>query len=211
MRERIATRAGNTPALCSWEFAASVLILIGFFGPWVAHRSAALTVTGYEMSEFAKFFPQVQGGVVSVRRGLFITPFLAALITLALIVHRSSTRSLLRLVGTALAVLLALAVLPPHQAILEPAYRSQLILVAVGMLLAAATAFTGQFSQRARAVLFLLVAVVGLVPSLWQYVLLRPLIAELYAAPVLLGWGLAVCVTGFLLLALSALRDILAS
>lgn len=208
MKQRLTNNPGKVPALCSWQFAASVLVLIGFFGPWVGHRTAALTVTGYEMSEFAKFFPQVQGGLVPVRRALFVTPLLAALITLALVVYRSGTHSRLRLAGTAFMALPALAVLPPHQSILEPGYRSQLILVALGMLLTAATALTGRLPQRVRAVLFLVVALVGAVPPLWQYVLLRPLIAELYAASVLLGWGLVVCMIGFLLLVSSALRVI---
>jgi hypothetical protein len=188
---------------------ASALILVGFFGPWVAHRTAALTVTGYELSEFAKFFPQVQGGVVPVRRILFVTPLFAATISLALVVHRSKGRPFFRFGGTVLTALLGLAVLPPYQSLLEPAYRPQLILVGVGLLLTLSTPLTGRLSERVRSMLFLLVALIGIIPALWQYVLLRPLIGGLYEARILPDWGIIVCLVGFLLLSLASLRDIL--
>lgn len=210
MRASFTGETARIPALCRFQFAASVLILVGFFGPWVAHESAALTVTGYEMSEFAKFFPQVQSGMVPVRRALFITPFFSAVISMALVIRRSTMRSLSRLGATALVMFLSLAVLPPHQSILEPAYRAQLIVVAVGMLLTAATVLTGQLTERVHGVLTLLVALAGAGPALWQYILLRPLVAELYRAPVLPGWGLIVCVIGLILLAVIALREIFA-
>jgi hypothetical protein len=211
MRPLFTTQARREPPLCSARFAASVLVLIGFFGPWVAHSTAALTVTGYELSEFAKFFPQVQGGAVPVRRALFVTPLFAAAISLALDIHRSRGRPLLRLAGTLLAALLGLSVLPPYQSILEPAYRSQLILVAAGLLLILLTPLTSRFSERIRGALSLLAALLGVIPALGQCVLLRPLVAGLYEARILPGWGLIVCVIGFLLLSLTSLRDTLAS
>ena len=62
------------------RFLGLVLILVGYFGPWVPHRTAALAVTGLELAEFAKFFPQVQGGVVSITRELFYLPLVVAFI-----------------------------------------------------------------------------------------------------------------------------------
>lgn len=211
MRSIFATRARREPVLCSLEFVASVLIIVGFFGPWVAHKTAALTVTGYELSEFAKFFPQVQGGVVPVKRALFVAPLLAALISLALVVQRSRARPLLRLAATALAVLLGLFVLPPYQSFLEPAYRAQLILVAVGLLLMLLAPLARQLSERVRRVLLLLLALTGAVSALWQAVMLRPLVVELYGAPVWPGWGFVVCTIGFLLLLFVGLRGLLSS
>lgn len=211
MRPMFATRARREPVLCSLEFVASVLIIVGFFGPWVAHTTAALTVTGYELSEFAKFFPQVQGGVVPVRRALFVVPLLAALISLALVFQRPSARPLLRFAATALAAVLGLFVLPPYQSFLEPAYRLQLILVAVGLLLMLLTPLARQVSERVRGMLFLLLALTGTVFSLWQAVMLRPLVGELYGAPVWPGWGLVVCTIGLLLLLFVGLRGLLRS
>jgi hypothetical protein len=211
MRSIFDTRARREPVLCSLEFVASVLTIVGFFGPWVAHKTAALTVTGYELSEFAKFFPQVQGGVVLVKRALFVTPLLAALISLALVAQRSSARPLLRLAAMALAVLLGLLVLPPYQSFLETAYRLQLILVAVGLLLVLLTPLARHLSERVRGVLFLLLALIGAVSALWQAVMLWPLVAQLYGAPLWPGWGFVVWAIGSVLLLFAGLRDILSS
>ncbi|MGD2143548.1 MAG: hypothetical protein PVF54_03620 [Anaerolineae bacterium] len=206
MKPLFTTRARRGPALCSAEFVACVLIIVGFFGPWVAHKSAALTVTGYELSEFAKFFPQVQRGTAPVKRALFVTPLLAGAISLALVVRRSGRGSFLRLGATALAVGLVLFALPPHQSILEPAYRFQLILVAAGLLTTLLTPLTRQVSERLRGVLTLLLAVSGAAPAAWQYLLLRPLVANLYGTRVCPAWGLIVCATGLLVLLLAGMR-----
>lgn len=211
MRSLFGTQARREPTLCSLPFAASVLILVGFFGPWVAHKTAALTVTGYELSEFAKFFPQVQGGVVPVRRALFVTPLFSAVISLALVVQRSRMGPALRLGAIALAVLPGLSVLPPYHSLLEPAYRLQLMVVAAGLLLTALTPLTAHLSERVRGMSFLLAALAGLIPALWQTMLLRPLVARLYEARVAPGWGLMVCAVGFLLLSWTGVRDMVAS
>lgn len=207
-RALFTTEARRTSTLCSLQFLGSVLVVVGFFGPWVAHRTAALTVTGYELSEFAKFFPQIQSGTVPVRRALFITPLLAGAISLALVVHRSGRGSLLRLGATALTALLALVALPPFQAILEPQYRAQLILIAGALLLTLATPLARQLSEHARGVLLLLLTLMGAVPALWQTVLLRPLVAQLYQTVIWPGWGFIVCVIGFLMLLAAGVRSI---
>jgi hypothetical protein len=209
MRSLFTTEARKGSSLCSLQFIGSVLLVIGFFGPWVAHKTAALTVTGYELSEFAKFFPQVRGGTVPVRRALFVSPLLAAVISLALVVQRSGRSRLFRLAGTALAVLLGSVALPPPQAILDPAYRMQLALVAAGVLLTLSTPLARQLSEQVRGILFLVLTLGGAVPALWQAARLHPLVVEVYSRPIWPGWGLIVCVIGFLLLLIAGLRTIL--
>jgi len=204
-------RARGRSALCGLPMAACALIVAGYFGPWVAHKTAALTVTGYELSEFAKFFPQVQGGSVPVRRGLFVVPLLTASVSLALTAQRSTSRPLPRRGATAFAVLLSLFAFPPYQSFLAPAYRLQLVLVGVGILLTLLTPLARQISERVRGALFLVLAVVGACSALWQIVSLRPLIVDLYGAPVWPGWGVVTCMAGLLLLLLVGLRDLLVS
>ncbi len=211
MRGLLTPEARTPSVLCSLRLVASVLALIGFFGPWVPHETAALTVIGYQMSEFAKFFPQVQGSVVPVVRALFVTPLLSAMISAAFVTGRSNMRSAFRVSATVVAGPLCLAVLPPHQSILEPVYRLQLIIVGVAMVLVGATLLTRRLSERVRGILTLVTALVGAVPALWQYMLFRPLVVDLYQASVPPGWGLIVCGTGFILLLGLALRDILTS
>lgn len=207
-RALFTTEARRRSALCSLQFVGSVLVAVGFFGPWVAHRTAALTVTGYELSEFAKFFPEVQSGAVPVRRGLFVTPLVAAVVSLALVIHRSDRSLPLRLMATALTALVGLAVLPPLQAILEPQYRLQLIVVAGGLLPVIVAPLTRHASERVRGLLTLLVALVGVVPALWQVILLRPLVAALYERAIWPGWGFIACMVGFVALLVAGLRSV---
>jgi hypothetical protein len=190
---------------------ACALIIVGYFGPWVAHKTAALTVTGYELSEFAKFFPQVQGGVVPVRRALFVVPLLTACVSLALTAQRSTARPLPRRGAIAFAVLLSLFEFPPYQSFLAAAYRLQLVLVGVAILLSLLAPLARQISERVRGVLFLLLALTGACSALWQIGALRPLVVDLYGAPVWPGWGVVTCLIGLLLLMLVGLRDLLAS
>lgn len=213
-RALFTTEARKQSTMCNLQFLGSVLIVVGFFGPWVAHETAALTVTGYEMSEFAKFFPRVQGGVVPVRRALFITPLLAADVSLALALAtnlRPSRGPILRFGITALAVPLTLVALPPFQAILEPQYRLQLILVAATALLALTTPLARQLSEHVRGTLLLLLALVGAAPAFWQAILLRPLVGAVYQTVIWPGWGFIVSIIGFLMLLLAGARSVLRS
>jgi hypothetical protein len=176
-----------------------VLAIAGYFGPWVPHETAALTVTGFELAEFAKFFPQVRGGLVPVVRVLFLAPVIAAAILLGLWINRHDVRATVRVVGTGCAVVLALAALPPYQYLFDPSYRAQLVLAVAGVGLVLLTPLAHRLPQRGRGILTALLALAGGVPALWQFALLRPLIAALYGEPVGLGWGVVVCTAGFAL------------
>lgn len=189
------------------------LVIVGYFGPWVPHKTAALTVTGFELAEFAKFFPQVQGGTVSVARELFYLPFITVCVLLALFAGRSTVR-LVRLVAPSLfAALLVVALLPyvivdaARQALsasapftVDPQYTGQLALVVAGVALTLLIPLACRFPRRLQSILVALLALVGAVPALWQFALLHPLVVALYAAPVGLGWGLIACAAGFVLL-----------
>ena len=180
-----------------------VLAVVGYFGPWVPHETAALTVTGFELVEFAKFFPQVQGGTVPVTRVLFLTPLVAAAVLLGLLTNQLTnklTNKLTRALVILAAALLALAALPPYQYLLDPGYRGQLILAATGLILVLLTPLARYLPRRVQGVLIALLALAGALPALWQFILLRPLVVALYNAPLGLGWGLIACVAGFALL-----------
>jgi hypothetical protein len=195
-----------------------VLAVVGYFGPWVAHQAAALTVTGFELAEFAKFFPQVQGGTVAVARELFYFPFVAAVVLLAWLAGRSSTRTLRLIVPLLAAVLLLVALLPYssvdalRQALTarvpftpDPRYRGQLTLVVVGVVLTLLAPVARWLPRRAGGVLVALLAVGGVVPALWQFTRLHPLVHALYGRSFALGWGLIACVAGFVLLVISGI------
>ncbi len=191
------------------------LVLGGYFGPWVAHRTAALTVTGFELAEFAKFFPEVQSGAVVVHRPLFYLPLIAAAILLTLCAARGCSR----LVGWLVAfpvVAVLVAMLLPYSIVdggrqwlatripptLDPTYRGQFWLMLTGTALVLLTPLASRWSGRGHGAFVGLLVLVGIVPPVWQFVRLRPLIAALYDRPVGAGWGLLVCAVGFGLLAL---------
>lgn len=190
-----------------------VLGIVGYFGPWVGHGTAALTVTGFEMAEFAKFFPQVQGGALQLTRALFYLPLVTAAILLALAVGRSNVRGARWIVPLCVAVLLVVALLPYsavdglRQAIaagvpfvLDPQYARQTVLVAAGVLLVLLAPLSCRIATRAWGIVVVLLALAGAVPALFQFARLRPLVVALYDRPLGLGWGLVACVAGFVLI-----------
>jgi hypothetical protein len=184
-----------------------LLALVGYFGPWVPHRTAALTVTGYELAEFAKFFPQVQEHLVPVTSSLLLTPVIAGGALVGLLVHGNARRVIVRLVATGLSILLVLAAMPPYEYLQAPEYRGHLILAAVGLLFVFLSSLAGRLSRLVRPLLAAVLALMGASCALWQFRLLHPLIVRLYGQPVGLGWGLVTCVAGFALLLLSAIWD----
>jgi hypothetical protein len=196
-----------------------VLVVAGYFGPWVPHKTAALTVTGFELAEFAKFFPQVQGGTVPLTRALFYLPLVTALILSAFLVGRSTIR-LARLIGPPFLAILLVGALFPYSVVdavrqalivhsplvLDPQYTKQTVLVIVGVGLALLSPLARRLPRRASGILVALLALAGAVPPLWQFALLRPLVVALYNEPLGLGWGLIACTAGSVLLLLSGIR-----
>lgn len=190
-----------------------ILMLAGYFGPWVPHKTAALTVTGFELAEFAKFFPQVQGGMASINRELFYLPLVTALILLALLAGRSALRLVRLVVPLFLAALLLVALFPysivdaVRQAIAthapfapDPQYTGQLALVVTAVVLTLLTPLARRLPRRAWGIVLALLALVGAVPALWQFALFRPLVVALYDEPLRIGWGPVACGAGFALL-----------
>lgn len=197
-----------------WPYVLGLIsVVVGYLGPWVPHKTAALTVTGLELAEFAKFFPQVQGGVVSITRELFYLPLITALILLGLCAGRSTLRWVRLVVPLLLAGLLLVALLPysivnglrqalsvRSSIVLDPQYIGQLRLVVAGAALILLAPLARRLPARLQGVLVALLALAGALPALWQFARLRPLVAALYARPLGLGWGLIACAAGFAVL-----------
>ncbi len=196
------------------RFLGLALALVGYFGPWVPHESAALTVTGFELAHLTR----LQGSPASLTPALFLTPLVAAAILLGLLANQPTnqltnqpTNKPTNQLPTFAAALLALAVLPPYQFILDAQYRGQLALAAGGLLLVLLTPLARWLPRRAWTVLVALVALAGAIPALWQFALLRPLVVALYNRPLDLGWGLVTCTAGFALLLISSIQQLAVS
>ena len=163
-------------------------------------------MTGYELAEFAKFFPQVEAELVPVTRGLLLTPVIASAVLLGLLVHGNVRQLIVRLVATGLSILLVFAALPPYEFLQAPEYRDQLTLAAIGLLLVLLSPLAHRLSRLVRRLLVILFALAGAPIALWQFAHLHPLVVALYGKPVGLGWGLVACATGFALILISGIR-----
>jgi hypothetical protein len=193
------------------------LVFVGYFGPWFPHRTAALSVTGFELAEFAKFFPQVQGGVVAIYRSLFYIPLVVAFVLLGILASQSTMR-VVRLIVPLFAVVVLLAAILPYPVVdsvrhalstrspltLDPQYMGHLLLLLVGSVLSLLTPLARQLPRRVRGVLILLLALAAGALVGWQVALLRPLVDALYGVRLGMGWGLVTCMVGFGLLLLSS-------
>ncbi|MFL7793454.1 MAG: hypothetical protein AB8I69_15040 [Anaerolineae bacterium] len=188
--------------IASWglAFVGICLAIVGYFGPWIPHKAAALTVTGSELSWFSKPF-----GLPS--RELFVLPLIAAGVVFSLTAQRYIARPLARFGVVVLGILVILASTPIYDSIFSPEYRRQLILMAVGGVLVVLTLFAPRLPHRVWGVLIVLLAL-GILPALWQFAAFQPRVAALYKGAIGVGWGLIVCLIGFALL---LVRGILAA
>lgn len=184
-----------------------LLAAIGYYGPWIDHATAALTLSGGDMAEFVKFLSAVQDGTVAILRQLFYLPPVAVVIGVAFLI---ASRRLVypwpfRLLALALCVPLSLQLLPPAwspASLFTPEFRLQAVALGVTWLLLAASWLLGRlpawFSGSLTAVLAL---GAGLLPA-WQLLLVKPHIDAVYGSARALGWGFFLCLTGLAIIIL---------
>ena len=164
--------------------------LVGYYGPWVAHKAAGLVIMGLDLAEYVKFLPQVASGQFAIRREVFYLPLMTASISASLFASRRFLPTWMRWTLALLAIPLALAMLPPawSPAILGLAeYRTQVLLIAICLLLIPGVAFLSHLPDR---VVLLIVGTLALIAALgpmWAFIQVRPAIAEAYRQPPRLG------------------------
>lgn len=110
----------------SWRSIALVmalaLIVVGYFGPWVAHKDAALILSADDLAEFVKFMPIVRSGEAGIIRELFFVPIWIGSLGLGLFAgHQKSLGVRLSLLF--LSLLFVFTPLPPFTFLID-AYRS---------------------------------------------------------------------------------------
>ena len=59
-----------------WLMVGFVLILVGYFLPWLKHPSAGLTLIGLDISEWLKFMPQFASGELPNRNYFYLPPLM---------------------------------------------------------------------------------------------------------------------------------------
>jgi len=201
------------------------LAIVGYFGPWVDHKTAALVLTGQDMGEFVKFLPEVRAGTVPmIREFFYLPPFAAALCLILLMASKRLAYPLVVRAVMLLAVLgLAWAMLPPvwtPQLLLTAEFRKQTVAIAFCLLLLIVHPVLRYLPPRRcpepvacpehsrreglMAVSMMVLALLGAVPPLWQFFSIREAMNRAYGWPVQVGWGLWVTVLGFLIVVAGA-------
>jgi hypothetical protein len=183
------------------------LVLVGYWGPWVNHKTAALVLSGLDMAEFVKFLPGVRAGTEFMIRELFYLPPLAAALCLALIGSSRLWRYPLwaRAIMVIVAIVLAIIVLPPYpfvlQALSSDEFGRQFSMAAGCLAVIAASLLYRRLPRAVVAGLLIVVSLAGAIPPLWQFFSIRSALDRVYGQPIHIGWGLWLTVAGFLVVA----------
>jgi len=191
----------------NWFLTGVALALIGYWGPWVDHKTVALVLSGLDMAEFVKFLPEVRAGALPMIRELFYLPPLAAALCLALLGSNRAWRFPLwaRAIMVVVAIALAVVVLPPYplilQALSSDEFRRQ-FLMAVGCLaIIGGTLLYRRLSKAVVAGLLTVISLLGTIPPMRQFLSIRSALDSVYGQPIDIGWGLWLMAVGFLVAA----------
>lgn len=192
-----------------WPLIGVVLVLLGYWQPWIPHRDAGLALSAWDLAEWVKFLPAWRAGTLAIQREWLYLPLIAAALTLALVALRLRWRPACWAL-LALAAALCLLVLPAYPLILT-AYRGgegqgQFFLSLAGLALVLLSSLARRWSAQRYGMALAGVGLLGLVPALSQLALLRPIVAHIYAEPI--GWGAGAILNalGFGLITLVAMR-----
>jgi hypothetical protein len=191
----------------TWFLIGIALVLVGYWGPWVNHKTAALVLSGLDMAEFVKFLPGVRAGTEFMIRELFYLPLLAAALCLALIGSNRHFRYPLwaRAIMVIIAIVLAIIVLPPYpdilQALSSDEFRRQFLAGAGCLAIIVASLLYRHLPRAIVAGLLTAVSLAGATLPLWQFFSIRSALDGVYGQPIHIGWGLWLTAAGFLVVA----------
>ncbi|MGB5051111.1 MAG: hypothetical protein WBO46_19350 [Caldilineaceae bacterium] len=189
----------------------ALLVLVGYFGPWVPHRAAGLVVIGLDLGELVKFLYPVQQGDIALWREGFYLPLVAVSVALSLFAWRRALGYplVVRLGLFAAALVAALNLLPPAWTpglLLTPEFRLQtgLMLGCLGLALVAPLA--ALLPLRLAGIIVLALTAAALYFPLAQFQWILPALADLYDQPLVPGWGPWMMGVGLAGVAVSVLR-----
>jgi hypothetical protein len=179
-------------------FAAWVIALIGYFGPWVGRQAAALAWNAYDLFDLLRLLPEIETGALSVNLQTLRLPLVGLAVLLPVLLADATL--VWRIGGALVGAGLALATLPPYPEIVSawhtPGWRIP-FWWGVGAILAAGAAlwFAPRLGRYRPWLLLAWLAITGL-PAAATFARLLPAIRALHAAPVGPGWGFWVCMGG---------------
>jgi hypothetical protein len=182
-----------------------LLATVGYYGPWISHATAALTLSGGDMGELVKFLPGVLDGSLKVVRQLFYLPSLAVAISVAMLIGARRLRYPwpLRLLALSLAVPVSVQLLPPAwspSSLMSAEFRLQTIALGICWLLLAGFWLLGRLPPWLSGSVSAVFSAAAIGFSAWQFWTVKPEIDAVYGSPPPIGWGFYVCMTGLAVL-----------
>jgi hypothetical protein len=185
------------------------LAAIGFYGPWVAQPTAALTLSGVDMGEFVKFLPGLLDGSLSTVRQLFYLPPFACAVSVALLVGSRRLRFswAVRVPALLLAVPVSLQLLPPAwspSSLMTPEFRLQTVALGLCWLLLASFWLLGSLPPWLAGSLSALLCLMAMVMPAWQFLVVKPAIDDVYRLRPPVGWGFVLCLAGLGIMAVGS-------
>ncbi len=193
-----------------WPLAALV-VLAGYFAPWVNHSASGLVITGLDLGETVKFLPAVREGSINLWRQGFYLPLFTISLSCALLAYRPYYQYAfaLRLALLLAGAVVALNMLPPawSPAVLSTLeFRLQTIAIIFCL---AATAFSpllGRLPARAVYAPLLLLSFASMALPSIAFLRVLPEIADLYRRALTPGWGFYVMLIGLTVLAIACVQ-----
>jgi hypothetical protein len=184
------TQAG---VLTAWGVA-----LVGYCGPWVGRRAAALAWNAYDLFDLLRLLPEIETGALSVNLQALRLPLVGLAVLLPLLLAKAGWAW--RAGGALVGAGLALATLPAYPEIITawrtPGWRIPFWWGTGALLASGAAVWIGPRLGRYRAWLMLAWLALTTLPAVATFNRLLPALRALHAAPVGPGWGFWVCLGG---------------
>lgn len=182
--------------------AAWLLALVGYFGPWIAHHSAALAWNAFDLFDLLRLLPHIETGALVVNLYALRLPLVGLALWLPLLL--SAAPRGVGIVAGALGAGLALATLPPYPQIVgawsAPGWRVPFWWGVAGLLGALVLGLWARELRGARPWVGLAWGALTGLPAGVTLARLLPALREVYAAPVQPGWGFWCAALGWLAL-----------
>ena len=178
--------------------------LVGYFGPWIGQKAAALAWNAYDLFDLLRLLPEIETGALTVNLQALRLPLVGLAVLLPVIL--TEVHWLWRLGGGMLGAGLTLATLPPYPEIVNawrmPGWRIPFWWGVGAMVASVAVVWIAPRLGRYRLWLMLAwVAVTGL-PASATMQRLMPAIRNLYVVRINPGWGFWLCMLSLCAVAL---------
>lgn len=181
----------------------ALITLLGYFGPWVDHKAAALVVSGLDLGEYVKFLVPIQTGRVVLWREGFYLPLFVVSLSLSFFAYRTESNFAwpVRILLLALAWMSCLNMLPPAwspQRLLTPEFRLQTGAILFCLSASVISPFLALMPYWFVSALVVLMSLPAAIVPVRNFRRILPEIEHLYQQPITPGWGVYVMLLGLL-------------